>query len=344
MSQTYETSRRQTVWGFNIVMAVVVWTIWLIALGGLQAFNQILQNWEVALTMVFGSVIAGGTSEGGGAVAFPVFTKILHIPPEQARVFSLAIQSIGMSAASLTIIYLRLSVDWKLIRTVSIAGMIGVIVSALWIASNVPPKVVKLMFTTVFTSFGFILLWVNHSKKIKYYNSAPLFGLHEKILLFCVGIVGGAITAIIGTGIDILTFSIMVIIFQVSEKVSTPTSVIIMALNSICGFMVYCLLGSFTLDVQAYWLASVPIVVLGAPLGAVLFSYMSRKAIANILVLLIFIEFVSTVILIPVGTYMAVLCMFCFITTLFAYYALYKICRYNSSLNLKNVPERNFIE
>jgi hypothetical protein len=56
--------------------------------------------WVVRLS--FGSMIAGGTSLGGGAVAFPVFTKVLHITPYDAKVFSLAIQSVGMSAASLT--------------------------------------------------------------------------------------------------------------------------------------------------------------------------------------------------------------------------------------------------
>ena len=36
--------------------------------------------WPMSVTMVFGSTVAGATAEGGGAVAFPVFTKLLHIP------------------------------------------------------------------------------------------------------------------------------------------------------------------------------------------------------------------------------------------------------------------------
>ena len=38
------------------------------------------------------------TSEGGGAVAFPVMTLALGIPPAVARDFSLMIQSCGMTA------------------------------------------------------------------------------------------------------------------------------------------------------------------------------------------------------------------------------------------------------
>ena len=37
----------------------------------------------------------GMTSEGGGAVAFPVMTLALNIPPPVARDFSLMIQSCG---------------------------------------------------------------------------------------------------------------------------------------------------------------------------------------------------------------------------------------------------------
>ena len=46
--------------------------------------------------MIFGAAIAGMTSEGGGAVAFPVMTLVLGIEPTVARDFSLMIQSCGL--------------------------------------------------------------------------------------------------------------------------------------------------------------------------------------------------------------------------------------------------------
>jgi hypothetical protein len=49
----------------------------------------------MSLTMIFGSMVAGATSEGGGAVAFPVMTLALKIPPSIARDFSLMTQSCG---------------------------------------------------------------------------------------------------------------------------------------------------------------------------------------------------------------------------------------------------------
>ncbi|MCK5889994.1 MAG: sulfite exporter TauE/SafE family protein, partial [Methylococcales bacterium] len=84
------------------MFTLVTWAVW----SGYTYPNgqaTIAQNWPITLTMVFGSFIAGATSEGGGAIAFPVFTKVLAMPPFDAKVFSLAIQSIGMMAATVTI-------------------------------------------------------------------------------------------------------------------------------------------------------------------------------------------------------------------------------------------------
>jgi len=49
----------------------------------------------MSFTMIFGSMVAGATSEGGGAVAFPVMTLALKVPPSVARDFSLMCQSFG---------------------------------------------------------------------------------------------------------------------------------------------------------------------------------------------------------------------------------------------------------
>ena len=51
--------------------------------------------------------IVGMTSEGGGAVAFPVMTLAFGIKPMVARDFSLMIQSCGMTAAAFTIFFMK---------------------------------------------------------------------------------------------------------------------------------------------------------------------------------------------------------------------------------------------
>lgn len=58
-------------------------------------FRWYPEYWPMPLTMVLGSFVGGITSEGSGAVAFPVMTLALHIAPGIARDFSIMIQSIG---------------------------------------------------------------------------------------------------------------------------------------------------------------------------------------------------------------------------------------------------------
>jgi uncharacterized protein len=84
------------------LIALIVWTFLLVSLELFWILGNMIENGEISLTMVFGSMIAGGTSLG--AVAFPVLTKVLSVSPYQAKVFALAIQTIDMGAASMTII------------------------------------------------------------------------------------------------------------------------------------------------------------------------------------------------------------------------------------------------
>ena len=58
-------------------------------------FSYFPDRYLLSITMVFGATIGGMTSEGGGAVAFPVMTLALGIKPSVARDFSLMIQSCG---------------------------------------------------------------------------------------------------------------------------------------------------------------------------------------------------------------------------------------------------------
>merc|ERR1719504_442227 len=76
-------------------------------------FHLFEEKYYMTITMIFGSMLAGATSEGGAAVAFPVMTLAFGINPVVARDFSFMIQSVGMTAASLTIFWMGVVVEWK---------------------------------------------------------------------------------------------------------------------------------------------------------------------------------------------------------------------------------------
>lgn len=282
-----------------LTISIVVWIIWLTVLGFRDSFSNLIENWEVAVTMIFGSAIAGGTSLGGGAVAFPVFTKLLHIAPADARVFSLAIQSIGMSAASLTIWMSGITVEWRIVRWGSLGGFLGIFLGLRFFAPIFPPDAIKMSFTLLLASFA-MTLWVLN-QKIKQRNSTiTVWRVREKQLFCLAGVMGGIISGLVGNGIDILLFSVMVLLFRLSEKIATSTSVVLMAINAIAGFALQVFFfQDFGEPVLSYWLAAIPIVVIGAPLGAILCNRLSRQTIANFLISLISLELVTSLLLIP---------------------------------------------
>ncbi len=284
---------------FSIFIAITIWILWLFLTGPSEALSYVISNWKISLTMTLGSLIAGATSEGGGAIAFPIFTKVLHIDPHDAKVFALAIQSVGMTAASLFIMHAKVAVDWRVILWAGLGGLPGIIVGVGVLAPIFPPGMVKVTFTMLVSSFAVALMCINRRNK-DHNLKIPKDGFNERAILLVVGVLGGLLSGLVGNGIDIVTFSVMVLLFRISEKVATPTSVILMAIHSIIGFSLYLFFfDGFSEVVKGYWLAAVPVVVIGAPLGAMICARLSREVIVHTLLALIVIEFVSSLVIIP---------------------------------------------
>ena len=282
-----------------IAIALTTWIVWLTLLGAKEAFSHLINHWQIAITMLFGSMIAGGTSIGGGAVAFPVFTKLLHIPAHDTKIFSLAIQSVGMTAASLTIYLTKIPVEWRVIRWGSLGGVFGIFLGLKWLAPLLPADILKMSFTIMLTSFSVTLFILNKNNKHKK-KYIHIWGETEKIACLVAGIVGGIMSSLVGNGIDIVVFSVMILVWHLSEKIATPTSVILMAINAIVGlFCQVTMFHDFPINVQHYWFSAIPIVVVGAPLGTVLCSKLNRSTIANSLIVLILIEMISSLLIIP---------------------------------------------
>ena len=136
-------------------------------------------------------------------------------------------------------------------------------------------------------------------------------------------------TGLVGNGIDIISFSIMILLFRLSEKIATPTSVILMAFNALVGFLFHWLwLDQFTDQIQQWWLAAIPVVIIGAPLGAYCCSRLSNKLIATILIALIVIELISTLLLVPMTTKIVVIGSLTFLFFLLLYYSLLGISHF----------------
>lgn len=259
---------------------------------------HVLAAWPAALTMVFGSFIAGASAEGGGAIAFPVFTLLFKIPPDAARNFSFAIQSIGMVSASMLILGRGIRVDTRAVFYPSIGGIVGLVFGTYFFVPSLEPVTTKLFFVSLWMAFGIGLWRANRNANRIVLPGLPAVLTRQTIIeLMQAGFVGGIVTAIFGNGIDLVTFCVLTLRYGIDEKVATPTSVLLMSVLTVCGFFLHTVvLQDFgTIEFHA-WLAAAPVVLIFAPLGALVISHWHRVAIARLLYVIITVQLIGAMI------------------------------------------------
>lgn len=307
----------------------IVWPVWFCYMylwDGWALFSSI---GFMSITMAIGSFIAGATAEGGGAIAFPAMTLIFNISPSVARDFSLIIQAVGMNAAALTIIATRTRVIWPAILFSGLGGSIGVTLGLMVFSGLLPPGLTKLFFVSFWVGFGFALWSAHHFFR----NKEKLFSIQRLsyfngFLLFAIGIIGGITSGITGSGLDIVTFSVLTLYFRICPTVATPTSVVLMGNNALIGALVKTgFMGGLSSQSFDYWLVSVPIVVIGAPLGAIFMKARGQGFIVNMLISIIVIQFVGALCIIPQTLTSLIFCFSTILLSICAYVFLIRYAR-----------------
>lgn len=283
-----------------LLAALVVWSFWTWGMVSGDRWHLPADNWFMAVTMVFGSFVAGATSEGGGAVAFPVMTLLFDIAPSTARDFSLMIQSVGMTSASLTILWSGIRVERHALLWASLGGAFGVICGLEFVADRIPSDFAKMLFTSVWLAFALALFWINryHDREVhdEIHGALP----RHAVLLAGAGFAGGLISSITGSGLDITIFALLVLRLRISETIATPTSVMLMAGNALTGFLWKGLAGGgMAPEAWNYWWAAAPVVVVGAPIGARFIRDRSRHFVAGLLYTAIAVQFVAALFVVP---------------------------------------------
>lgn len=335
----------------TIAMLATITAVWFVYVTVAGHWVRVGNNWQATLTMVFGSFVAGSTPQGGGAVAFPVFTKVLEVPSEVARTFSLSIQAVGMTAATIGMIIGRRVVEWRAIIIGGATAVVSFLV-ALFLVSDtskpfwpavLPAPYIRVTFTLVLASMAFIVYLGTRVPIRKVDTTLPPMNARLYVALVVAGILGGVFSALTGSGADVMIYLFIVVLFGVDPKVGVPSCVMAMTAVSIVGLVVLGIgdghlsvqlsegttgevvavagqsvsmvevdgrsapaftaggdgLPAKRFDLFGLWLAAIPIVVWGAPLGSWFASRINARQLVIFAGLLAAAELITTIIFIP---------------------------------------------
>ena len=249
------------------------------------AWPEVRAHWPTALTMLFGSYVAGSTPIGGGSVAFPILVLLLGEPATLGRDFAFAIQSLGMSSAVFYGFAVGRPLAARALRWALLGSTLATPVGVVWLAPLVPELGVKLVYAVVWAAFGGLTL--RHLAEL-----VAQTGMLErspgrtKLAGFLAGALGGGcIAAVAGVGADMLFYCVLVLGFRADARIAIPSAVALMAFTSLVALATRWFVASgdpagalAAPGLLPHWLAAAPVVVLGAPLGALALGVIPRRA------------------------------------------------------------------
>lgn len=290
---TLRPPRKKHLWIW-FVWLVVFYTTWAWLVFGQGRWETAQSHWPIALAMALGSFVAGSTPMGGGTVGFPILVLLFEMPASLGRDFSFAIQSIGMTSATIFILARRQPLAFAMLKGAVAGSLIGTPVGIFLIAPFIPDLWIKVVFAVIWASFGVLHLY--RIGEISGHIGMTEFDEHWDLGVgFALGLFSGAsVVAVTGVGIDMVVYATLVLLCRADLKIAIPTSVIIMAFTSVWGVIIKNVFGSLQPGVYENWLAAAPVVALGAPLGVFIVEMIGRRPILLFVAVLCVGQFVWT--------------------------------------------------
>ncbi len=277
-------------WYAYIGVFLAVWTVLMFGFGLLP---EVVRQWPMALVMILGSLVAGSTPMGGGAVSFPFLVLWLGIRPDIARNFGLVIQALGMTSAMIFILCRRVPIQGRMLIWTILGAAAGMLIGTVGIAPHVASNFVKLTFACMWMSFAILTI----AKNREFCSITGVRPIEKPVAMrvgLLVGVTGGIIASIIGLGVEMALYTVLVLLYRCDLKIAVPTAVSAMAVTSVMGLAVHLWLGDIPRDVVMKFLAAGPLVIFGAPIGTYIVSVIPRIRTLYVVSVLCIVQFVWT--------------------------------------------------
>jgi len=215
----------------------------------------------------------------------------------------------------------RVKIEFNYLKIAAIGGTPGIILGTYYLVPHIPDSYAKLVFVSFWLSFGIALFVINHIKKRLTVREMDVLPMKDIAALLLVSFFGGVLTAIFGSGLDICTFAYITLRYNLSEKVATPTSVVLMASNALIGFLLHAfIINDIQPETFNYWLVSIPVVLVGAPFGAYTAAKIKRVVLCALLYLVIVAQFVAAMVIIPLSAVKMIVSVGTFLTGLVLFF------------------------
>jgi len=272
---------------------IVFLLVWVAVVSGFGYWAAVGQHWPMSIVMILGSLVAGSTPMGGGTVAFPILVLVFNQPASNARNFGLIIQSVGMTSAMLFIIGRKVPLPIRVLIGSTAGAAIGFGIGTFLIAPYVQSNLVKLLFSCLWMSFGLLTLSKN-GEICGLKGKGPGDNPGAELTGLAAGLIGGTMASMIGVGVEMAVYTVMVLVFRTDLKIAIPTAVSAAALASIEGAALHLYLGDIDSQALFNWLAAAPVVIFGAPTGAYLVSILPRMKVLYFVSALCVLQFIWT--------------------------------------------------
>ena len=187
-------------------------------------------------------LVLGLIGGGGSILTVPIFVYFLNIDPILATAYSLFVVGITASVGAARNFQNQL-VDFKTGIIFAMPAFIGVYIARAYLIEMIPDEIIILSAvlqkgTAIMIFFSLIMLLASYFMISRNNNEIKASTLnYSKIILSVEGLAVGILTGIVGAGGGFLIIPALVLFAKLPMKKAVGTSLMIIAIKSLFGFM-----------------------------------------------------------------------------------------------------------